>query len=173
MGKSSSGDVRSLMEMSDRERDGFLREQGVGVLSLARDRRSYAFPVSYGYDASESLVAVMLGYAPDSEKRGWVEETEVATLVAHEMCDDGEAASVVVRGALVEADDDEVGDCYEAMSENAEFTVGHESGARLEDTEYVVHRFEIESAVGRRYEYDAALPKVSAHTPEHPRATQD
>ena len=97
--------VRDEMEMSKEERDDFLRDHGAGVLSLAHGSESYAFPVSYGYDPSDELLCVMLGYAPESEKRGWLRETENATFVVHEMYDGLEAASVVLRGALVEVGD--------------------------------------------------------------------
>ena len=146
--------VRDEMEMSKEERDDFLRDHGAGVLSLAHGSESYAFPVSYGYDPSDELLCVMLGYAPESEKRGWLRETENATFVVHEMYDGLEAASVVLRGALVEVGEDEAAACYDAMSDNAAFNVLHESGALLEDTEYVVYRLDTDTSVGRRFEHD-------------------
>jgi len=151
------GSVLDAMEMTREERDAFLNEQGVGVLSLARGNDSYAFPVSYGYDADSELVCLMLGYAPESRKREWVDTTETATFVVHEMDDDMESRSVVVTGKLVEIDDedDEEG-CYDAFSDNAEFTVLHESGAYIEDTDLVIYRLDIEAADGRKFEHDAA-----------------
>lgn len=146
-------DLRDAMRMSREKLDAFLREHGVGVLSLARENDSYAFPLSYGYDADTELLCLMLAYAPESRKRRWVEATETATFVVHEIDDDMESRSVVVTGELVEIDDEK--DCYDAFSDNAQFTVLHESGTYIEDTEFVLYRLEIETAEGRKFEHDA------------------
>jgi nitroimidazol reductase NimA-like FMN-containing flavoprotein (pyridoxamine 5'-phosphate oxidase superfamily) len=78
-GKRSVGRVRDGMEMSTEQRGSFLRDHGAGVLSLAHGSGSYAFPVSYGYDPSDELLCAMLGYAPESEKRSRLRETEKET----------------------------------------------------------------------------------------------
>ena len=168
-GGSEGGDLRDAMRMSREERAAFLREHGVGVLSLARDDESYAFPVSYGYDGSEETICLMLAFAPESRKRRWIEATETATFVVHEIEDTGEAGSVVVRGRLVEAEDDAV--CYDAFSDNADFTVLHESGAFIEDTDFVVYRFETETVEGRRFEHDLGRSNLAAENA--PSSTQD
>lgn len=152
-------DLRGAMRMSKEERDAFLLDHGVGVLSLARGDDSYAVPVSYGYEADDERLCVMLGYAPESRKRRWIEETEIATFVVHEIDDDGEAESVVVRGGLVEVEEDEM-DCYNAFSNNAKFTVLHESGAFIEDTEFVIYRFRIDSIEGRKFEHNVEPTSV-------------
>ncbi|MFP4188286.1 MAG: pyridoxamine 5'-phosphate oxidase family protein [Halobacteriales archaeon] len=145
--------LRDAMRMSEEERDAFLSEHGVGVLSLARGGEPYAFPVSYGYKADDGLLCVMLGYAPESRKKRWVGSTETASFVVHGIREGGEAGSVIVRGRLVEVDDEDL-DCYDAFSRNAEFTVLHESGASVENTRFVVYRFEIDTIEGRKFEHD-------------------
>ncbi|MCX2818760.1 pyridoxamine 5'-phosphate oxidase family protein [Haladaptatus sp. F3-133] len=152
-GDSGSDALLDVMRMSKEERDAFLNDHGTAVLSLARGDEAYSIPVSYGYEADEGLFCIMLGYASDSRKRRWVNDTETATLVVHGMEEDGEADSVVVRGGLVEVDDETA--CYEAFSNNAEFTVLHESGSFVENTEFVVYRFDVETVEGRKFEHDA------------------
>jgi nitroimidazol reductase NimA-like FMN-containing flavoprotein (pyridoxamine 5'-phosphate oxidase superfamily) len=144
----------NAMRMSVEERDAFLNDHGSGVLSLARGNEPYAFPVSYGYNPEDGLLCIMLGYASESRKRRWVEETGSATFVVHDIDESGEAESVVVRGGLVEVEDEDAA-CYDAFSKNAEFTVLHESGSFIEETEFVVYRFEVEGIEGRKFEHDA------------------
>lgn len=55
--------------MTDDERDGFLGSGGTGVISLAAGEAApYSTPVSYGYDAAESVFYFRLANPPDSKK---------------------------------------------------------------------------------------------------------
>ncbi|SFG44151.1 hypothetical protein SAMN04488063_2059 [Halopelagius inordinatus] len=83
------------------EVDEFLGDGGTGVLALADENESYAIPVSYGYDPTGPHLYVRLGYAPESEKRDFVERTETASLVVDRDTPDG-WTSVVGRGRLEE-----------------------------------------------------------------------
>ena len=63
MGEGNSG------TMDEDERDGFLGTGGTGVISLAAGETApYSTPVSYGYDAAESVFYFRLAAQPDSEK---------------------------------------------------------------------------------------------------------
>jgi len=144
-------EVRSIMSMSDDEVDDVMQRAGAGVVALADENDAYAVPMSFGYDAEERAVYMMMAFAPESKKRRWIRNTETATFVVYEFDDDSEARSVVVTGRIEEADDD-AGKGYASLTDNAEFTVMHESGALPEDTEHSVYRLDADSISGRRFE---------------------
>lgn len=154
VGSRETENLRDSMRMSKKEYNKFLCNHGVGVLSLACGSGSYAIPVSYGYEADEELLCVMLGYSPDSKKKRWVEDTETATFVVHEICDDMQAESVIVRGTLSEVEEDELPACYEAFSENASPMILHDSGSFIEEAEFAFYSFYIDTIEGRKFEHD-------------------
>ncbi|WP_137285064.1 pyridoxamine 5'-phosphate oxidase family protein [Halorussus salinisoli] len=84
--------------MTDEELDEYLREDAVGVLSLADAGDAYAVPVGYHYDGERLLVR--LGERDDSTKMDYLESTETATLVVYEKESERSSWSVLVRGAL-------------------------------------------------------------------------
>lgn len=146
----------SEMRMSRGEIDTLLSEADVGVLSLARGNSAYSLPMSYGYSPEEDLLCLMIGYAPQSRKREWIDGTETATFVVHRMEKNREARSVVVEGRLVEVQKEDEERAYRALN-NASFTVLHETGAAIEDSDHSIHRFEVESVEGRKFEHDVAV----------------
>lgn len=79
----------------------FLGTRATGVLSLADGNEAYGFPVSYAYDDDEKAVYVRLGFAPESQKRAFVDAAERASLVVYEETTSG-WQSVVVEGTLSE-----------------------------------------------------------------------
>lgn len=79
----------------------FLEAHSTGVLSLAHENEGYGFPVSYAFEDEESAVYVRLGFAPESQKRAFVDAVERASLVVYEETADG-WQSVVVEGTLRE-----------------------------------------------------------------------
>jgi hypothetical protein len=81
--------------------DEFLGTGGTGVLALANDDDSYAFPVSYGFDATDDSFYLRLAFHPDSEKRGYIGPDSLVTLVVSAETDGG-WRSVVARGHLRE-----------------------------------------------------------------------
>jgi hypothetical protein len=87
--------------MDATEIDAFLGTEGTGVLALARDDESYAFPVSYGFDATDGEFYVRLAFHPDSEKAGFMGPDSTVSLVVSEETDEG-WRSVVARGHLRE-----------------------------------------------------------------------
>ncbi|MFP4187876.1 MAG: pyridoxamine 5'-phosphate oxidase family protein [Halobacteriales archaeon] len=147
-------EVLSLMEMSNEERDELLVSQNAGVLSLCKNNVPYSFPVSYEYGPEETLIVLMLGYAPGSRKREWIEDGGAATFVVHEMKENAEARSVVVEGRLSEVKREDEERAYEVLS-GAKFTSMHESGVPIEETDYALHELEVENVHGRKFEHDA------------------
>jgi hypothetical protein len=87
--------------MDDDAVDEFLGTGGTGVLALANDDDSYAFPVSYGFDAADRVFYLRLAFHPDSEKRGYIGPDSLASLVVSEEGAEG-WQSVVARGHLRE-----------------------------------------------------------------------
>ena len=87
--------------MDRREVDAFLGEEGTGVLALARDDESYAFPVSYGYDGEEETFYLRLAFHSDSRKREFLGPSRTVSLVVSAETDEG-WRSVVARGRLRE-----------------------------------------------------------------------
>ena len=159
-------DVRSVMEMSDDEVDDFLLSRGTGVLSLSRENESYSVPVTYGYRPEDGFFCLVLSYSPNSEKREWVRNTETVSFVVYDLEPNMDAESVVVRGSLVEVEDDEMEDAHEALSNNALFTVSHQSGASERDTDFVVYRVDVDSITGRKFEGSVTrrVERESEHT---------
>lgn len=154
-----SGDTQnefvSEMRMSREEIDRLLLDVDMGVLSLDKQGDVYSFPMSYGYNPDNNFICLMIGYAPRSKKREWIESGGRATFVVHQMGEDGEARSVVIEGELTQIRKEVQGEAYEALKE-ASFTVLHETGAAIEDSDYSVFRFEVENIEGRKFEHDTA-----------------
>ncbi|MDZ5812228.1 pyridoxamine 5'-phosphate oxidase family protein [Halorubrum sp. AD140] len=99
--------TNSEVEMSDAEIDAFLSRHETGVLSLAREGRPYAIPISYGFDTESRDAFLRLVSTPDSEKRKFLGSNPRARIVVYE--EDGEAYdSVVGVGTLRRVDLDEL-----------------------------------------------------------------
>lgn len=107
-------------EMSDGEIAEFLRERGVGVLSLAAGDDAYGVPLSFGYDG-DSLYFVYLRAGETSEKERFSERTERASFTAFEVDGKHRWRSVVVSGRIRQVDDDEWDALVAAMEDNAWF----------------------------------------------------
>ncbi len=146
-------DVRSHMEMEDDEVDDLLTRKGTGTLAFADGDEAYSLPVSFGYDREDRSLYLMLGYAPRSEKREWVRNTETACLTVYEMYEDHEARSVVVRGSLEELDRTNYKRSLESLSGNAMFTVLHWSGAFLDETDIEMYELRPDTVTGRAFEH--------------------
>ena len=87
--------------MSHEEVVEFLGSGGTGVVAFAKDDESYAIPVSYGFDPEEERIYLRLAFAPESEKRAFVNATSTVSLVVDDDTADG-WKSVVARGHLAE-----------------------------------------------------------------------
>jgi uncharacterized protein len=86
------------IELDPRDRDEFLGTGGTGVLAFSSDgdEPPHSIPVSYGYDANESVFYFRLATGPDSEKGDL--PGRAVSFVAYGK-DDG-WRSVVARGRL-------------------------------------------------------------------------
>ncbi|WP_218778796.1 pyridoxamine 5'-phosphate oxidase family protein, partial [Halobacterium hubeiense] len=106
--------------MDETERDEFLRQRGIGVLSLANENVAYGMPVSFGWDGDD-LYFILLQFGEDSEKLDYAATTERATFSTYNFEDEHHWRSVVARGPLEEVSDDDTDDVTETMFENAQF----------------------------------------------------
>jgi hypothetical protein len=108
--------------MTDEEIDRFLREQGFGTLALSDDGRSYAVPVSFGYDADrERCYLSLVRFGDESEKLAYVETTAEAALLCYTVESRFAWRSVVVRGPLDPVPEADRPHVDEVMDDNAWF----------------------------------------------------
>lgn len=94
-------DMSRAEPMDRTEVEAFLGNEGTGVLALAQDDESYAFPVSYGFDAVDGTFYLRLAFHPDSEKRAFLGPDSTVSLVVSDERE-GKWRSVVARGRLRE-----------------------------------------------------------------------
>lgn len=107
------------IEMSDEKIDSFLREQGVGVLSLTDGEDTYGVPVSFGYDGEESLYFVFLRIGERSKKVEFAEQTGRAALTVYDAPSKHVWTSVIAFGTLHRVPDDEWQELEAAIEDNA------------------------------------------------------
>jgi Predicted flavin-nucleotide-binding protein len=88
-------------EMTQSEVDRVLTSRETAVLSLARDNKPYAIPISYGYDTDTRIFAFRLVSTPDSEKRQYLGSQPSGRLVVYTE-DSPKYESVVASGAIEE-----------------------------------------------------------------------
>jgi len=93
--------------LSDSEIDSFLSRHETGVISLAREGKSYAVPISYGYDSRLRRFYLRLVSNPESKKREFLKSTPHTRLVVYEE-DDPVYTSIVATGILSEISRDEL-----------------------------------------------------------------
>jgi nitroimidazol reductase NimA-like FMN-containing flavoprotein (pyridoxamine 5'-phosphate oxidase superfamily) len=140
--------VRST-ELDDEEIDSLLGTGGVGVISFADGDEPYSIPVSYGYDSSAESLYVRFGFAPESEKREFVDDGVTASLVV--MAESiGGWQSVVARGPLRKVTEMAI-DSHAAESVrkiNIPFVTIYDK--RASELEFELYRLEPDSITGRQ-----------------------
>lgn len=77
----------------------FLESHEVGVLAMASGDSAYGIPMSYAYDGSDDALYFRFGYAGDSRKERYLDQTDRASFVVMAE-DDGAWRSVVADGQL-------------------------------------------------------------------------
>ncbi|RDZ65764.1 pyridoxamine 5'-phosphate oxidase [Haloferax sp. Atlit-12N] len=108
------------IEMPSEEIDRLLREEGVGVLSLADDGVAYGIPLSFGYDAErERLYFVFLRPGESSKKTEFAERTARASFAVWNAPSRDEWESVVVDGELRRVDDGDWDRVCDVLEDNA------------------------------------------------------
>lgn len=135
-------------EMEEGEIEAFLGEQGVGVLSLARDDEAYGVPISFGYDGEDRLYFVFLGIGERSRKREFAEATERASFVAYEVESKHAWMSAVAGGRVREVADDEWETLEASIEDNAWYPSLFSESDPMQGIQGWV--LEIEELTGRR-----------------------
>ncbi|ELZ58154.1 MULTISPECIES: pyridoxamine 5'-phosphate oxidase family protein [unclassified Haloferax] len=108
------------IEMPAEEIDRLLREEGVGVLSLADDGVAYGIPLSFGYDADRGrLYFVFLRPGESSKKAEFAERTARASFTVWNAPSRDQWESVVVDGELRRVDDGDWDRVRDALEDNA------------------------------------------------------
>jgi hypothetical protein len=139
--------VRST-ELSGKEIESLLGTGGVGVISFADGDEPYSIPVSYGYDSNAGSLYVRFGFAPNSEKRAFIDDGVTASLVVMAEAIDG-WQSVVARGPLREVTEMAI-DSHAAESVrkiNIPFVTIYDR--RATELEFELYRLEPDSITGR------------------------
>ncbi|MFB6218806.1 MAG: pyridoxamine 5'-phosphate oxidase family protein [Halobacteriaceae archaeon] len=104
--------------MSEESIDELLREQGYGVLSLARGGEAYAVPMSFGYDG-DRLFCAFLRTGEESTKAAFADATDRASLLVSDVTGRRQWRSALVRGPLAALDDGQWAAAADAVRENA------------------------------------------------------
>ncbi|NIB99637.1 pyridoxamine 5'-phosphate oxidase family protein [Halobacterium sp. R2-5] len=138
--------------MDEAERDEFLRERGIGVLSLASEDVAYGFPISFGWDG-DALYFVLLRFGEDSEKLDYAATTETATFSTYNFDDEHHWRSVVARGPIEEVSAEETDDATDTMFDNAQFASLFPHGEPITDQpRYRLDPEEITGQKGQGYD---------------------
>ena len=134
--------------MDDTEIDALLGTGGAGVIALADDDKPYAIPISYGYDTDTGAIYVRCGFAPNSEKRRFVDDGVTASLVVTD--DTGGWRSVVARGRLTGVSEPaiESGVAESIRQIDIPYVTIHETPAT--EMEFELYRLDPESLTGRK-----------------------
>ncbi|MFC7204602.1 pyridoxamine 5'-phosphate oxidase family protein [Haloferax namakaokahaiae] len=107
-------------EMDDEDIARLLRDEGVGVLSLADEGVAYGIPLSFGYDeANGSLYFVFLRPGETSKKVSFAEQTERACFTVWTAASRHEWRSVVLDGTLHPIEDHDWDRVQETLGDNA------------------------------------------------------
>lgn len=127
--------------------DEFLREQGVGVLSLADGNEAYGVPMSFGYDG-ERLYFFLIRFGDDSTKLDFVTSTEAASFAVYAFEDSHHWQSVVVRGPISSVSSDRLEAAKEALFANAQFASLFPFGEPM--TERLRYELPVETVSGQK-----------------------
>ncbi len=136
-------------ELTDAAINDFLGRRGTAVLSLARDDTPYSIPVSYGYTPDERAFYLRLGFHPDSEKRQFVDASELARLVRYERTGD-EWTSVIAVGELREVTEADLTGDIARVLQQADVPLLSMWDVPIDDVEFGIYRLPVDRLTGRR-----------------------
>lgn len=105
--------------MSDDQIDQLLRDEGVGVLSMADEGVPYGIPMSFGYDGADRLYVLFAGHSEAGRKVSYAERSEVVSFLAYDIGSAEKWRSAVVSGPFERIVPDEWERAREAMADNA------------------------------------------------------
>lgn len=149
MTEDTFGEIEGI-GMDDAETETFLRERGIGVLSLASDAEAYGVPISFGYDGDDRLYFVFLRVGERSRKEEFAETTERASLTAYDVESKHVWRSVIARGRIRQVADDEWDAVEESIGDNAWYPSLFSESEPMKDIQGWV--LEIEELTGQKSE---------------------
>ncbi|WP_458209306.1 pyridoxamine 5'-phosphate oxidase family protein [Haladaptatus sp. NG-SE-30] len=127
----------------------FLGRGGSGVLSLAKDDAPYSIPVSYGYDASSRRFFIRLGFTGESEKRAYLNASEMARLVVYGQTESG-WKSVIATGQLEEATDSDIDVHVVWVLRESQLPVRDLFEVPPDEVSFDMYRLDVEELSGRQ-----------------------
>lgn len=89
------------VELDADEITSFLREQGLGVLGLAKGGEADTIPIAFAYDSGSNRCFFRFIVDGDRAKRTFVSETAFASVTVYEWATKSHWKSVVLRGRIV------------------------------------------------------------------------
>ncbi len=146
---------REALSLDDEEARGFLSRIGYGVLAVAKEGQSYAFPTSFGYDG-ESTLYFQFERETDSRKMAFVDATERATYVVYNV-QPPEWRSVIVEGSLSIVAEEDLETAYQAHRANAWVPMNVFSKP-LGDVEFEFYELDIDAISGYGTDASADVP---------------
>ncbi len=112
-------DVLQGHEMDEKEISELLREQGVGVLSMAIDDSPYGIPLSFGYGGGDRLYFLFAGHSEEGKKVRYAERSGEVSFLVYEVGSGGGWRSAVIEGTLDRITIDDWETARDAMGDNA------------------------------------------------------
>lgn len=139
------------IQMDSGERDEFLGDGGVGVLSFESEGSEsgppHSIPVSYGYDATEETFYFRLAVGGDSEKPPLADRA--VTFVTYDDSEEG-WKSVVAAGRLERTTDDAIAKASLAGLQRVEIPLFDVFGRSTAEVQFEFHRLDPERLTGRQ-----------------------
>ena len=133
--------------MNREEIDQFLRDQGIGVLSLADGGEAYGVPMSVGYDG-ERLYFFLVRFGEESLKLDFADATTKASFTTYQFDDEHHWRSVVVGGPIERVPEDRLEAAKDALFDNARFASLFPYGEPM--TERPRYQLTVEEVTGQK-----------------------
>ena len=136
--------------LDESEITAFLQDRGLGVLGLANGSEAYTIPIAFAYDDEEDRCIFRFIMGEESQKRDFINETDVASLTAYKWKTKMQWVSVVVRGPVRQVADSELAHVAALLS-----SVGHRAAAHetfnepLSEYETAWYELDAEDITGR------------------------
>jgi len=137
------------VELDAEEIDAFLREQGLGVLGIAKGGQAYTIPIAFAYDSGSNRCFFRFIMDDDSTKRSFVTETNVASLTVYEWATKDEWKSVVLRGRIRQVDHSDLTDAATLFSEVGEEAALEVFNNPVTEYETVWYELDVTEKTGR------------------------
>lgn len=105
-------------KMSQEGIEKMLKQEGIGVLSMASEGTPYSIPISFGYD-DDRLYFLLVGHSEQGRKMRFAEWTEEASFLVFNVNSDSGWRSAIVSGPLDRITPGKWDRAREAMADNA------------------------------------------------------